>query len=157
MGGVGARDRHPSGSVQTLTPLLLSSDLSYTRSMRIFGTTLLVLATLGLAACGGSSDDSSSSSDSTGGGTTQQGASSGGGADSEGKQVFVANCASCHTLADAGAAGAVGPNLDDLKPSEATVKSMVENGGNGMPSFSGTLDAAQIDAVSKYVSTAAGS
>lgn len=126
--------------------------------MKILGSTLLVLATLGLAACGGSSDDSSSSStESTTGGSAQQEAASGGGAESEGKQVFVANCASCHTLADAGAAGAVGPNLDDLMPSEATVKSMVENGGNGMPSFSGTLDAAQIDAVSKYVSTAAGS
>ncbi len=31
-----------------------------------------------------------------------------------GKEVFSANCAGCHTLADAGAAGAVGPNLDDL-------------------------------------------
>ena len=30
-----------------------------------------------------------------------------------GKQLFVANCASCHTLSHAGANGAVGPNLDD--------------------------------------------
>ena len=126
--------------------------------MKILGSTLLVLATLGLAACGGSSDDSSSTSDSTGGGATKEkSAGSGGGGDSEGQAIFTANCASCHTLSAAGAAGAVGPNLDDLKPSEATVKSIVTNGGNGMPSFSSSLDAAQIDAVSKYVSTAAGS
>jgi mono/diheme cytochrome c family protein len=125
--------------------------------MKIFGSTLLVLATLGLAACGGSSGDSSSTTESTGGDATQEKSTGSSGGESEGKQVVVANCASCHTLADAGAAGAVGPNLDELKPSVATVKSMVENGGNGMPSFAGTLDSAQIDAVSKYVSTAAGS
>ena len=30
-----------------------------------------------------------------------------------GKKLFVSTCASCHTLADAGAQGKVGPNLDD--------------------------------------------
>ena len=36
-----------------------------------------------------------------------------------GKEVFLgtAGCASCHTLADAGATGTVGPNLDAVKPS----------------------------------------
>ena len=124
--------------------------------MRILGSTLLVLATLGLAACGGSSDDSSSTTEPTGGNgqTTQQEAPSGGAA--EGESIFVANCSSCHTLSAAGAAGAVGPNLDELKPSEAQVKTIVTNGGNGMPSFSASLDSAQIDAVSKYVSSVAG-
>ncbi|WP_411278011.1 cytochrome c [Gaiella sp.] len=30
-----------------------------------------------------------------------------------GKTLFTAKCGSCHTLADAGTAGAIGPNLDD--------------------------------------------
>lgn len=30
-----------------------------------------------------------------------------------GKQLFVENCGSCHTLADAGTQGKIGPNLDD--------------------------------------------
>jgi mono/diheme cytochrome c family protein len=30
-----------------------------------------------------------------------------------GKDLFVSGCGSCHTLADAGAQGKVGPNLDD--------------------------------------------
>lgn len=124
--------------------------------MRILGTTLLVLATIGLAACGGSSDDSSTAPAPSGNGqATQQESTSGG--DQAGEQIFVANCASCHTLSAAGAAGAVGPNLDEAMPSEATVKSMVTNGGNGMPSFSASLDPAEIDAVSKYVSSVAGS
>ena len=46
-----------------------------------------------------------------------------------------AGCGGCHTLADAGASGAVGPNLDDLKPDAATVAAQVENGGGGMPAF----------------------
>ncbi len=41
-------------------------------------------------------------------------------------------------------------------PSAAMVTSMVTNGGNGMPSFSSTLSAEQIQAVSKYVSSVAG-
>ncbi|MEP6641057.1 MAG: cytochrome c [Gaiellales bacterium] len=31
----------------------------------------------------------------------------------KGKQLFMANCGSCHVLADAGTAGTIGPNLDD--------------------------------------------
>ena len=124
--------------------------------MKILGTTLLVLATLGLAACGGSSDDSGSD---TAPPEPAPKPSQAGGQDSnaEGESIFVANCSSCHTLSAAGAAGAVGPNLDELMPSEAQVKTIVTNGGNGMPSFAASLDSAEIDAVSKYVSTAAGS
>ncbi len=124
--------------------------------MRILGTTALVLATLTLAACGGSSDDSESTDtppDSTSVPTKPDQADAGPG---EGEEVFAANCASCHTLAAAGSAGQVGPNLDEAMPSAAMVTSMVTNGGNGMPSFSSTLSAEQIQAVSKYVSSVAG-
>ena len=31
----------------------------------------------------------------------------------QGKQLFVKTCGSCHTLADAGTKGTIGPNLDD--------------------------------------------
>jgi mono/diheme cytochrome c family protein len=88
--------------------------------------------------------------------TTTTPPSSGGPASAAGKAVFQANCASCHTLADANAHGSVGPNLDDLKPDEATVKRQVTNGGGGMPAFGGRLSDAQIDQVSQYVSSVAG-
>jgi mono/diheme cytochrome c family protein len=72
-----------------------------------------------------------------------------------GKIVFSANCGSCHTLADAGTSGSVGPNLDQLQPSAATVAKQVRNGGNGMPSFAGSLSATQISDVAAYVSSVA--
>jgi cbb3-type cytochrome c oxidase subunit III len=73
-----------------------------------------------------------------------------------GKDIFTANCGSCHTLADAGTSGTVGPNLDQLKPPFAIVQHQVINGGSVMPAFKGTLTPAQITAVAKYVSSVAG-
>lgn len=74
-----------------------------------------------------------------------------------GKAVFTsAGCAACHTLADAGASGAVGPNLDQAKPSADLVRTRVENGMGAMPSFKAQLSAKQIDDVVAYVSSAAG-
>jgi cbb3-type cytochrome c oxidase subunit III len=73
-----------------------------------------------------------------------------------GKDIFTANCGSCHTLADAGTSGNVGPNLDQLKPSFQIAQHQVINGGGAMPAFKGTLTAAQITAVAKYVSSVAG-
>jgi mono/diheme cytochrome c family protein len=124
--------------------------------MRILGTTALVLATLTLAACGGSSDDSDSTEAPPETPPAKPETAGSGSSTAEGKEVFAANCASCHTLADAGSAGQVGPNLDEAMPSAATVTSMVTNGGNGMPSFSSTLSTEQIQAVSQYVSSVAG-
>ena len=57
---------------------------------------LLALAALGLAGCGG--DDEV---------TGMEGGNTG-----NGKELFIQNCASCHTLADAGTVANVGPNLD---------------------------------------------
>jgi mono/diheme cytochrome c family protein len=85
-----------------------------------------------------------------------EGAKPSGGGAVDGKQVFSDNCSSCHTLKDAGATATVGPNLDQLKPSEERVKKQVENGGAAMPAFKGTLSAAEIDAVAAYVAKVAG-
>ena len=75
-----------------------------------------------------------------------------------GKAVFTsAGCVSCHTLADAGATGTVGPNLDDSKPSADLVVERVTLGKGVMPSFKGNLTDQQIADVAAYVSTAAGS
>ncbi len=89
--------------------------------------------------------------------TTTSTTSGGGAAAPNGKQVFeTAGCSGCHTLKDAGATGTVGPNLDQLKPSEAIAERQVINGGGAMPSFKNTLSPAQIKAVATYVSSVAG-
>jgi mono/diheme cytochrome c family protein len=74
----------------------------------------------------------------------------------DGKALFTANCASCHTLKAAGATGTVGPNLDGLKPAEAVVERQVTNGGAVMPPFKSKLSAAEIKAVATFVSSSAG-
>lgn len=90
--------------------------------------------------------------------TTDTGASGGAGDAAAGKQVFAsAGCAACHTLADAGASGTVGPNLDDKKPPYDLVVTRVTNGKGVMPSFKGQLSEQQIQDVAAYVSSAAGS
>jgi mono/diheme cytochrome c family protein len=73
-----------------------------------------------------------------------------------GKEIFSGSCASCHTLADAGASGSVGPNLDDSQPPLDLVVDRVTNGRGGMPAFSGQLDEQQIQDVSAYVASVAG-
>lgn len=75
-----------------------------------------------------------------------------------GKEVFLgtAGCASCHTLSDAGATGAIGPNLDASKPPPELVVERVTNGFGGMPSFADTLSEEQIQDVAAYVSSVAG-
>jgi mono/diheme cytochrome c family protein len=79
-----------------------------------------------------------------------------GGSSTDGKTIFSANCASCHTLKAAGASGTIGPNLDQLKPPLSVIKNQVIHGGSVMPAFQGKLTPQQIDAVSKYVADNAG-
>ena len=74
-----------------------------------------------------------------------------------GKQVFTsAGCEACHTLADAGAAGTVGPNLDEARPPASLVVDRVTHGKGAMPSFEGRLSETQIQDVAAYVSSVAG-
>jgi mono/diheme cytochrome c family protein len=76
-----------------------------------------------------------------------------------GKEVFLGSsgCGTCHTLADAGTSGTVGPNLDDTQPSYDLVVDRVTNGLGGMPSFSSTLSEEDIQNVAAYISSTAGS
>ena len=73
-----------------------------------------------------------------------------------GKQIFVAKCGSCHTLKAAGTTGTQGPNLDVLKPPFPIAKNQVIKGGGIMPAFKGVLNDAQINAVARYVANNAG-
>ncbi len=67
-----------------------------------------------------------------------------------------AGCGGCHTLAAAGSAGAVGPNLDEAMPDYALVINRVTNGMGAMPPYSGQLSEDDIKNVAAYVSQSAG-
>jgi mono/diheme cytochrome c family protein len=74
-----------------------------------------------------------------------------------GKAVFKTGpCAGCHTLADAGTHGNVGPNLDQAKPPLSLVVDRVVNGKGNMPPLKGTLSTKQIADVAAYVVKATG-
>jgi mono/diheme cytochrome c family protein len=89
-----------------------------------------------------------------------------------GRVLFVKNCASCHTLAEAGTSGQQGPNLDDAFAAarsvgensdtiEGVVKAQVENPRpeNGDPAVSMPADIVSgqdLDDVAAYVASVAG-
>ncbi len=98
------------------------------------------MLTVFAAGCGGSSSSDEPTPAAAGGG----------------EQLFSDNCASCHTLAAAGASGKVGPDLDQLQPGPDLVVSQVNNGGGAMPAFKGKLTDAQIQELATYVSDNAG-
>jgi cytochrome c553 len=75
-----------------------------------------------------------------------------------GKQLFIQNCKSCHTLAAVQAHGVTGPNLDELAPlDKQRVLNAIKRGGTGtgrMPP--GLLEGEDADAVATYVADVAG-
>lgn len=76
-----------------------------------------------------------------------------------GRQLFVKDatpaCAICHTLADAGASGAIGPSLDELKPDAPRVVSALRTGIGQMPAYP-QLSEEQVQALARYVARATG-
>ena len=74
-----------------------------------------------------------------------------------GKKIFLsAGCTGCHTLADAGSTGTVGPVLDQVKPDYRRATARVTLGKGQMPSFKGQLSDQQIADVAAYVVKATG-
>jgi mono/diheme cytochrome c family protein len=81
--------------------------------------------------CGGGSDSATveqhtSSTGAPSAGAVEQPLSA---AEQHGRDLFVQNCGSCHTLDAAGTVGQVGPNLDDIAIDEADVRRAIRNGG----------------------------
>jgi len=100
------------------------------------------------------------------------GGGGGGGEETDGKTLFTdaaqpTACASCHTLADAGATGTTGPNLDEVVPdlSAAEIKASIEDPDAKitegfqpglMPRYGDSLSQEQVDALVKYLKEVAG-
>ena len=72
----------------------------------------------------------------------------------KGKEIFLnaGNCATCHSLKDAGSVADIGPNLNEIRPDVGRIKNAVINGIGVMPSALGIINEDEIDAVSYYVS-----
>lgn len=129
---------------------------------------VLLLGAVGLVAVGCGGEETKTATPETTVGsvpsqttTTQTTTTTGGapqGDPTAGKAVFTgsAGCVGCHTLADAGSTGTVGPNLDQVKPTYDRIVTQVTNGGGAMPPFKGTLTAQQIQDVAAYISSVAG-
>jgi mono/diheme cytochrome c family protein len=133
---------------------------------RIALAVVALVFVLGIAACGGEEETApepetttgeitttdTETTETTDTGTTDGEATEGDAA--AGKEVFLgsAGCGSCHTFADAGTTGTIGPNLDDSAPSFELAVDRVTNGAGAMPSFSSTLSEQDIANVAAYVS-----
>jgi len=69
-----------------------------------------------------------------------------------GQTVYAsAGCGGCHTLVVAGSTGAIGPNLDESKPSYDLVVDRVTNGKGVMPAFGDGLSEQEIADVAAFV------
>jgi mono/diheme cytochrome c family protein len=112
------------------------------------GLVALVLC-IGATSCGGDDEEAGTTTEET---TTETTTGTTGETTADGREVFVANCGSCHTFADAGTTGTIGPDLDQLSADAAAVEAQVRSGGGGMPAFEGQLTDEEIAAVASYVS-----
>lgn len=65
-------------------------------------------------------------------------------------------CGGCHTLADAGASGRVGPSFDgDSNLNQDFVVNRVTNGQGMMPAFAGQMSPEEIADIAAYITHAA--
>jgi cytochrome c553 len=120
----------------------------------------LLVAVLALAVvvvgCGGGEPSTAEPETVEGTVPTEDGGGGGGGGGegdaAAGKEVYAsAGCGSCHTFADAGTTGTVGPDLDQSSADFAAAQEQIANGGGGMPAFSGQLSDEEIANVAAYV------
>ena len=80
-----------------------------------------------------------------------------GGAAAAGAKLFSDNCGSCHTMKAAGTQGQVGPNLDQLKPTQALVLAALAKGGAGTGTMpKDLLTGSDAQTVAAYVAKNAG-
>jgi cytochrome c oxidase subunit 1 len=74
-----------------------------------------------------------------------------------GETLFTEKCGSCHALSAAGTSGAVGPDLDAVKPSSAQVLAAIEDGGLGSGTMpAGIVSGEEAQQVADYVANNAG-
>jgi mono/diheme cytochrome c family protein len=110
---------------------------------RLIACTTAAALAIVAAGCGGASSDKTTTHAQL---TAEQ---------QRGKEIFIRSCGSCHKLSDAGTQGIVGKNLDETKPSYATVLRTLAVPPKNMPSRLVT-NAADAKAVAAYVAAVTG-
>jgi cytochrome c553 len=125
---------------------------------RILVLALAVLTLVLSAGCGGEETTSPEPEDVEGtvpaetGGGGDTGGGGGEGDAAAGKDVYAsAGCGSCHTFADAGSTGTIGPDLDESSVDFEAAAEQIRTGGGGMPAFEGQLSEQEIADVAAYV------
>lgn len=112
---------------------------------------LLCAAVLGAPGCGGSDDSTPTQ---TGAEATQEQAADQPLSPTEerGRELFVENCGSCHTLDAAGTTGSIGPPLDEVPLDRAEIREAIEIGGRGSGNMPPNLVSGEdAEAVSTFV------
>lgn len=109
---------------------------------------ILVVATviaLASAGCGGDGDEEPDAAETD----AEQPLSP---VEERGRELFVSNCGSCHTLDAAGTDGSVGPDLDEVQADEAEVLDAIETGAGGSGAMPENLvEGEDAQAVAKFV------
>ncbi len=133
------------------------------RARRALALAAALVAAAALAAGCGGSGQTHTAAQPAGGGThtaaattTQPGPTA---AVAHGRALFRANCAACHTLADAGAHGRKAgseSDFDEIRPNLSSVRNFLEHRFGAMPLFRDRLSRQQIDTIARYVATADG-
>jgi cytochrome c5 len=128
------------------------------RNIAVFTGVAIALVVLVLASVEifGEAHEAEGAEEGGGSVATETGGGGGGGGGGQGnaeagKEIFVANCGTCHTLQEAGTSGNVGPVLDQISLDHDAVVQQVTNGGGGMPPFQGTLSEQEIQDVAAFV------
>lgn len=124
------------------------------------GGARLGFAALGITVALAATSQSSAAQDGGKPAATPAPASAGGDAAAKiekGRTLFADyGCGGCHSLADAGATGHVGPSFDgDANLTEGYVVNRVTNGQGAMPAFGGQLSDEEIADVAAYVTKVA--
>jgi mono/diheme cytochrome c family protein len=145
----GCFESRTAGTVST--PITIGVGTTETE-VNVSGTTSTPAATGTTTAPATSSTTSTTSTAATSTGTTTGGSTPAYPASAKAK--FASTCGACHTLANAGTKGTVGPNLDQLKPAEAIIEHQIAVGGGPMPAK--LLTGQDAKDVAAYIAAVAG-
>jgi mono/diheme cytochrome c family protein len=106
---------------------------------------IAALLAIGAVACGGD-DDTDEPQSTPAEEATEQPLSP---AEEQGRELFVANCGSCHTLDAAGTDGQIGPNLDEAQVDTAEALAKIKEGPGVMPE--NLVEGEEAQAVAEFV------